>query len=97
MSDLKSVNTDMVSGLKTNDPTMTTVSLGDVMLADFEVDTAASHSVMSSKVYGQLSDKLGDLPGKKQNVIIRFADGTVSSKSYGTVQVKIQAFEGKPL
>ena len=85
ITDLKSVDTKVVADLKTNDPIVTTVSLEDVLLADFEVDTAASHSVMSYRVYNELDDKLGGLPGKRQKVVIKLADGTVSNKLVGTV------------
>ena len=76
---------------------MTSVSLEDAIIADFECDTAASHSVMSDKLYSQLRKKLGGLPGKKQDVVIKLADGTISNKSYGTVQVSVKAHGTQPV
>ena len=96
-TDVKSVRTEARSHLTTNEPIMTSVSLEDAIIADFECDTAASHSVMSDKLYSQLRKKLGGLPGKKQDVVIKLADGTISNKSYGTVQVSVKAHGTQPV
>ena len=70
------------------------------MLAKMKCDTTASHSVMLNVVYRELRKKLGDLPGKKQDVFIKLADVTVCEKSYGTVhsvQVNIRAHGTQPV
>ena len=51
MTDIKAVKTEARSCLTTNEPIMTSVSLENVMVADFECDTAATHSVMSNILY----------------------------------------------
>ena len=51
----------------TNNPIMTRVALEEVLLAEFECDTAASHSVISAELFKQLQRKLGrTLIGKKE-------------------------------
>ena len=82
----------------TNSPIMTRVALEEVLLAEFECDTAASHSVISAELFKQLQWKLGrTLIGKKENVAVKLADGSVSSKSYGSIQLKVRAHRTAPV
>ena len=83
--------TQVQTPLVTSPAMMTSVRLQGVQLADFECDTAASHSVISDKAFNELQKKLKKkLCVKKVNVAIRLADGSSSSKSSGIVQIKVK-------
>ena len=84
--------------LATNPAMMTCVRLEGVALAKFECDTAASHSVIAEEVFNKLQQQLKQkLCVKKVNVTIRLADGTLSEKSSGVVQMSVEKTGGKPI
>ena len=77
---------------------MTSVRLQGVQLTGFECDTAASHSVISDKVFSKLQKKLTEkLCVKKVNIAIRLADGSSSNKSSGVVQIKVNKADNEPV
>ena len=76
---------------------MAKVELEDAVVASIEVDTAASHSVMAYPVYLQLRKKLGSLPVKRTRGSVKLADGSVSSRSLGTVSVSIKTRDTRPV
>ena len=83
--------TSVKTPLATNDPMMTSVRLEGVGVAKFECDTAASHSVISAEVFDKLQQLLKKkLCVKPENVSIRLADGTLSDKSCGSVQLAVE-------
>ena len=60
----------------------------------FELDTAASHSLLSKNIFERIQKCLADRGRKpllvqKQQVSIKLADGTYTDKHIGTVQMNI--------
>ena len=60
----------------------------------FEIDTAASHSLLSQSSFDRLQRDLEarsrkPLQTQKQQVSIKLADGTITAKHVGTVQMHI--------
>ena len=60
----------------------------------FEIDTAASHSLLSKNTFDRLQKCLADrgrkpLQTQQQQVSIKLADGTTTSNHVGTVQMHI--------
>ena len=91
---IDSFATCVSSLLATNEPMMTKVRLEGVGLATFECDTAASHSVISTDVFDKLQQRVKHkLHVKPENVSIRLADGTLSNKSRGSVQLSVQKLD----
>ena len=72
---------------------MTEILIEDVWSIRFECDTAASHSIMSDKVYRSLRhQKPKRIPALKQEkLVIRLADGSISSKACGSVRLHVKA------
>ena len=72
---------------------MTEVCIEDVWMIRFECDTAASHSIISEKVYNSLRhQKPQRIPAVKQEkLVIRLADGTISNKACGSVSLLVKA------
>ena len=71
---------------------MTRVLIEAVYSAEIECDTAASHSVISVKLCENLQDKLNrKLFVKKETVAIKLADGSISNKLCGSVQLNVRA------
>merc|ERR1712055_708408 len=71
---------------------MTDVVVEGACTVRFECDTAASHSIMSEEVYNDLRIQKWRVPSMKQEeLVVRLADGTVSSKACGSVQLKVKA------
>ena len=90
--------TQVQTPLVTNPAMMTCVRLEGVCFADFECDTAASHSVISEKVFSKLQQQLKKkLCVKQVNVAIRLADGTSSNKSSGVVQIAVEKADAEPV
>ena len=90
--------TQVQTPLVTNPAMMTCVRLEGVCYADFECDTAASHSVISEKVFSELQQQLKKkLCVKQVNVAIRLADGTSSNKSSGVVQIAVEKAYAEPV
>ena len=71
---------------------MTDVVVESVCTVRFECDTAASHSIMSEDVYNGLRKQKWRVPSMRQEeLVVRLADGTVSSKACGSVRLKVRA------
>ena len=70
----------------TSPPMMTMINVGEVGMARFECDTAASHNIMSQELYNKLRSRKPDrIPKLKQEKLaIHLADGSISSKIGGT-------------
>ena len=70
---------------------MTKINVGETGMEYFECDTAASHNIMSQVVYDKLRSRKPDsIPMLKQEKLaIRLADGSVSSKQCGTVNIEV--------
>ncbi|CAL4079357.1 unnamed protein product, partial [Meganyctiphanes norvegica] len=83
------------SPLITNEPMMTRCVLQSVGRVKFECDTAASHSVLSKAMFDKVKSKC-PVHLKPEQVTIRLADGTLSDKSCGSVQLKVQKYDGSP-
>ncbi|CAL4213510.1 unnamed protein product [Meganyctiphanes norvegica] len=83
------------SPLITNEPMMTRCVLQDVGRVKFECDTAASHSVLSKAMFDKVKAKC-QVHLKPEQVTIRLADGTLSDKSCGSVQLNVQKYDGSP-
>ena len=66
-----------------------------VGIAKFECDTAASHSVISKELFEKLQKHKKKLYVKPVNVAIRLADGTISKKSSGVVQIAFDRADAK--
>ncbi len=78
------------SVLKTNKPMLTKVRLMGIGVTKFECDTAASHSVLSAQVFKLLQERCPKLHSKRQDVTIRLADGSISSKKCGSVDISVE-------
>ena len=75
---------------------MTDVVVEDVYTVRFECDTAASHSIISEDVYNGLRKQKWRVPSMMQEkLVVRLADGTVSSKACGSVRLKVRARNSK--
>ena len=76
---------------------MTTINVAEAGNEKFECDTAASHNIMSQAVYDKLRNRKPDkIPRLKQEKLaIRLADGSVSSKQCGTINIKVQGSNTK--
>ena len=71
---------------------MTDVVVEDVYTVRFECDTAASHSIISEDMYNGLRKQKWRVPSMMQEkLVVRLADGTVSSKACGSVRLKVRA------
>ena len=71
---------------------MTEVLVEDMWTVKFECDTAASHSIISEDMYNGLRKQKWRVPSMKQEkLVVRLADGTISSKACGSVRLKVQA------
>ena len=86
--------TKVQSPLITNDPFLTRICVENVAEMTFEIDTDASHSLLSQKIFERLQRDLAEIgrtPLKtlKQQVIIKLADGTTTAKHDGTVRMHI--------
>ena len=56
------------------------------------------HHIASCLMWStKLRKKLGDLPAKKQDAVIKLADGTLSDRSFSTVQLKIKTCDTQPV
>ena len=92
----KSVNalsTSVNTPYTTNRPMMTSVILAGKCKAQFECDTAASHSLMSVKLYKRLHEEPWcQIPkAVTENVAMKLADGTISKKSCGVIKLSVKA------
>ena len=77
--------------METNAPMMTRVQLQEVLSTQLECDTAASHSVLSLKVFQVLQSKLKKkLAVVPERVVIRLADGTQSQKSCMSATISVR-------
>ena len=82
--------TKVVSPLVTNDPLLTRIDVEGVAEMTFEIDTAASHSLISQDVFNRIQKDLkvrGKQPMKPvvQQVSIKLADGSIAAKKVATV------------
>ena len=73
----------------TNQPMMTSVCLAGVCEAEFECDTAASHSVISAELCQRLQQQANyKVPTVVQeSIAMRLADGSVSRKACGSIKL----------
>ena len=93
MSSSKTIDafaTAVESPLATNDPMMSRCVVEGVARIRFECDTAASHSTLSKDLFDRLQMKKPHLKIDPQEVTIRLADGSISTKSLGTVQLDVK-------
>ena len=83
--------TNVHSVYATSPPMMTVINVGEVGMAKFECDVAASHNIMSQELYDKLRSRKPDrIPKLKQEKLaIRLADGSISSKQCGTISVEV--------
>ena len=67
----------------TSPPMMTDINVGEVGMAKFECNMAASHNIMSQELYNKLRSRRPDkIPKMKQEKLaIRLANGSVSSNN----------------
>ena len=82
--------------LATSEPLMTKVNVEGIGQLKLEVDTAASHNIISEKAFNQIQndlEKLGKSKSKKlsKGVKIRLADGSVASQECPVVQLNISS------
>ena len=90
--------TKVVSPLITNDPLLTRICVEGVAMMTFEIDTAASHSLISQDVFNRIQGEL-KFRGRKllkpldQQVSIKLADGSTAAKNVATVQMNIATSE----
>ena len=80
--------------LATSTPLMTSLNLENVLHLKFEVDTAASHNVISLDNYNKLQScllkrKRQGLKPFPQGVKIRLADGSLASQKCQVVQIRL--------
>ena len=83
-----------VGPLTTNDPLLTRICVENVAEMTFELDTAASHSLLAKSTFDRLQKCLAakgrkPLVVQQQQVSIKLADGTRTDKHIGTVQMNI--------
>merc|ERR1711942_435130 len=70
---------------------MTDVMVEGVMDVQFECDTAASHCIMSTDVYDGLKKLKWRIPKlKSEKLVVKLADGTISNKMCGSVNLKVK-------
>ena len=86
--------TRVVSPLVTNDRLLTRIDVEGIAEMTFEIDTAASHSLISQDVFNRIQNDLktrGKKPMKPldQQVSIKLADGSTTAKKVATVQMHI--------
>ena len=82
------------SPLITNDPLLTLICVENVVEMTFEIDTAASHSLLSKSIFERLQRDLAvrgrkPLQTQQQQVSIKLVDGSDTAKHIGTVQMHI--------
>ena len=71
---------------------ITTINVAEAGSEKFECDTAASHNIMSQAVYSKLRNRCPSrIPRlKHEKLAIRLADGSVSTKQCGTINIPVQ-------
>ena len=71
---------------------MAGIIFNDIYGAELEVDTAASHNVMSNDMFKALVKRSGNKPPilEKSNAILRLADGTPSDKLLGCAHISVK-------
>ena len=80
--------------LVTSDPLMTCLNIEGIARLPFEVDSAASHNIISDKCFNRLQKEL-KLRGKEpsqmlpRTVKIKLADGNMASQNCPVVQLKV--------
>ena len=93
---LHSINlyaTKVKTDFATNKSVMTKINMGTAGPMEFEMDTAASHSILSYASYMKLrNNSEGDIPRlKSESRNIRLADGTSSCKRLSSVSIRCKA------
>ena len=64
--------------------------MGGAGVEQFEVDTAASHSILTYEAYNRLKNMpYGDIPElRPETRTVKLADGSVSRKKMGSVSIR---------
>ena len=97
-------DSNCVGLMVTNEPLLTRICVENVAEMTFEVDTGASHSMLSRSSYYKLQNDLV-MKGRKnllyqgQQLDVKLADGSTSVSGVGTVQMSIAETVnyGKPI
>ena len=78
--------------LSSTENIMAGIIFNDIYGAELEVDTAASHNVMSTNMFNALVKKSGNNPPvlEKSSAILRLADGTPSDKLRGCAHIAVK-------
>ena len=89
--------TDIKAIYAISPPMMAEINVAESGNIMFECDTAASHNILSKKVYSRLRGKHPDrIPVMKHDKItVRLADGSISKRHSGVINVKVQGNETK--
>ena len=89
---VNALSTSVSTPYATNKPMMTSVILAGRGKAEFECDTAASHSLISEELYKKLQQEPGCQIPKvvMEKVAMKLADGTISGKLCGSVRLSVQ-------
>ena len=85
--------TSVKTDYPTNEPVITEIKMGTAGLEKFEVDTAASHSILTHEAYDRLKNMpCGNIPDlRPETRTIQLADGSSSNKDMGSVSIRCQA------
>ena len=78
----------------TNEPIITKVRMGTAGLVEFQLDTVASHSILTYEAYERLRNMpYGDIPNlRPETSKIRLVDGSSSNmKIWGSVSIRCEA------
>ena len=77
----------------TNEPVTTTLNMGRAGIEQFEVDTAASHSILTYEAYNRLRNMpYGSIPDlRPETKTVQLADGSSSRQKMGSVSIWCQA------
>ena len=89
--------TDIKAIYATSPPMMAEINVEESGNIMFECDTAASHNILSKTVYNRLRGKHPDrIPVMKHDKItVRLADGSISKRHSGVINVKVQGNKTK--
>ena len=82
--------TSVKTDYPTNEPVITEIKMGTAGLEKFEVDTAASHSILTYEAYERLKNMpCGNIPDlRPETRTIQLANGSSSNKDMGSVSIR---------
>ena len=82
--------TSVKTDYPTNEPVITEIKMGTAGLEKFEVDTAASHSILTYEAYERLKNMpCGNIPDlRPETRAIQLTDGSSSNKDMGSVSIR---------